>query len=95
MIAIEQDHRRLNTSVESKSAEDAELFDYQLNIRYENCFTITGLTRHPEGLATLRDSPLRSSRSALSETYRVPSPFSWVASTSLFSWVASTPSLSC
>lgn len=51
MIAIEQDHRRLNTSVESKSAEDAELFDYQLNIRYENCFTITGLTRHPEGLS--------------------------------------------
>lgn len=28
--------------MESKSAEDAELFDYQLNIRYENCFTITG-----------------------------------------------------
>ena len=51
MVALEQDHRRLNSSVESKSAEDAELFDYQLNTRYEDCFTISGLTRHPSGLS--------------------------------------------
>ena len=51
MMAIEQDHRRLNVSAELKSAEDAELFDFQQNIRFENCFTITGLTRHPEGLS--------------------------------------------
>ena len=51
MMAIEQDHRRLNVSVESKTAEDAELFDFQQNIRFENCFTISGLQRHPEGLS--------------------------------------------
>ena len=51
MMAIEQDHRRLNSSVELKSAIDAELFDFQQNIRFEDCFTISGLARLPSGLA--------------------------------------------
>ena len=51
MVALEQDHRRLNSSVEMKSAEDSEMFDHQQNIRFENCFTISGLTKHPSGLS--------------------------------------------
>ena len=51
MVAIEQDHRRLNSSVESKSAEDDELFDYQLNLSFEDFFTISGLPKHPSGLS--------------------------------------------
>ena len=51
MVALEQDHRRLNSSVESKSAEDAELFDFQQNIRYEDFFTISGLAKQPSGLS--------------------------------------------
>ena len=48
MMAIEQDHRRLNRVVEYKIAEDAELAEYHENIRYEDHFTITGLTRIPK-----------------------------------------------
>ena len=43
MMALEQDHRRLNRFVEDKSAEDAELADYQENIRYESYFVVLGL----------------------------------------------------
>ena len=48
MMAIEQDHRRLNRVVEYKIAEDAELAEYHENIRYDNHFVITGLSRIPK-----------------------------------------------
>ena len=51
MMALEQDHHRLSLGVESKTAEDSELFDYQENIRYEGWFVIAGLKRLPEGMA--------------------------------------------
>ena len=48
MMAIEQDHRRLNKFVEDKTAEDAELADFQENIRFESHFVIAGLPRIPK-----------------------------------------------
>ena len=43
MMVLEQDHRRLNRKFESKTAEDAELSDFQENIRQESFFMIKGL----------------------------------------------------
>ena len=43
VMALEQDHRRLNRVFESKSASDAELADFHCNERYEDSFVITGL----------------------------------------------------
>ena len=51
VMALEQDHRRLNIAFECKSAEDAELFDYHENIRMEDWFVIAGLVRLPSGLS--------------------------------------------
>ena len=51
MMAIEQDHHRLNMGVESKTAEDSEKFDYQENLRYEDWIVVSGLKRLPEGLS--------------------------------------------
>ena len=48
MMALEQDHRRLNNFVESKTAEDAELAEMNENILYENHFMISGLKRLPK-----------------------------------------------
>ena len=48
MMALEQDHRRLNSFVESKTAEDAELAEMNENILYENHFMISGLKRLPK-----------------------------------------------
>ena len=45
MMAIEQDHRRLNRSFEYKTAVDAELADYYENLRLEDSFVISGLAR--------------------------------------------------
>ena len=50
MMAIEQDHRRLNRTVEKKTASDSEAADYQENVRNEVWFVIRGLARQPEGL---------------------------------------------
>ena len=50
MVAIEQDHRRLNAAFDTKSAEDSELFDFHKNIRLQSCFVIEGLTKHPQGM---------------------------------------------
>lgn len=50
MMAIEQDHRRLNRTVEKKTASDAEAADHQENVRNEVWFVIRGLARQPEGL---------------------------------------------
>jgi hypothetical protein len=47
MMASEQDHRRLNSSFESKVAIDAELADFQENVRNEVFFVISGLPRIP------------------------------------------------
>ena len=51
MVAIEQDHRRLVKVVDTKSAEDAELADFNENIRLESSFMITGLKSLGEGLS--------------------------------------------
>ena len=43
MMAIEQDHRRLNRVVERKTATDAELDDFHANERTEDFFVVSGL----------------------------------------------------
>ena len=43
MMALEQDHRRLNKVVEKKSAVDAEIADYLQNESFEDSFLIFGL----------------------------------------------------
>ena len=48
MMALEQDHRRLNNVVENKTAEDAELSEMQENIMFEDHFMIAGLRRLPK-----------------------------------------------
>ena len=48
MVALEQDHRRLNSVVENKTAEDAELAEMHENILYEDHFMIAGLRRLPK-----------------------------------------------
>ena len=48
MVAIEQDHRRLNLAFESKTAEDAELLDYHENVKFESCFIVAGLDVLPD-----------------------------------------------
>ena len=50
VMALEQDHRRLNRVVESKSATDAELEDFRKNEKFEDSFLITGLARIPSEL---------------------------------------------
>ena len=42
-MVLEQDHRRLNRVVDSKSAADAELADFHANERFEDSFVIHGL----------------------------------------------------
>ena len=48
MMALEQDHHRLNSVVEFKTAEDAELAEMHENIMFEDCFMISGLPRLPK-----------------------------------------------
>ena len=48
MMALEQDHRRLNNYVESKTAEDAELAEMHENMMFEDHFMIAGLPRLPK-----------------------------------------------
>ena len=43
MMALEQDHRRLNKVVEKKTAIDAEIADFHQNERFEDSFLISGL----------------------------------------------------
>ena len=50
VMALEQDHRRLNRVVERKTAVDAEVADYQFNERQEDYFVIEGLERIPSDL---------------------------------------------
>ena len=51
VMALEQDHRRLNLAFECKTAEDAELSDFHENIRMEDWFVISGLAKLPSGLS--------------------------------------------
>ena len=48
MMALEQDHRRLNRAFEDKFAEDAEIADFQENMRYEDHFIVHGLAHIPK-----------------------------------------------
>ena len=50
MMALEQDHRRLNRVVENKTAIDAEMADYQINERQEDFFVIEGLEKISDDL---------------------------------------------
>ena len=50
VMALEQDHRRLNRVVEVKTAADAELADFQKNEKFEDSFLIMGLPRIPSEL---------------------------------------------
>ena len=45
LMAVEQDHKRLNKVVELKTAIDSELSDYHENLRNENWFIILGLPK--------------------------------------------------
>ena len=48
MMALEQDHRRLNKFVEWRAAIDSELADFHENVRYEDWFVIHGLDKIDE-----------------------------------------------
>lgn len=50
MMALEQDHRRLNRVVEAKTAADAELDDFHANERTEDFFVVSGLPRIPSDI---------------------------------------------
>ena len=50
VMVLEQDHLRLNTAMELKSAVDAELADYHQNVAFESFITIQGMKRAPQGL---------------------------------------------
>ena len=50
VMVLEQDHRRLNRFVESKTAADAELADSRANEGFEDSFVITGLAPIPSQL---------------------------------------------
>jgi hypothetical protein len=50
MMATEQDHKRLNQSFEAKMAVDAELADFQENVRNEVFFVVSGLPRISQDL---------------------------------------------
>ena len=50
VTSLEQDHRRLNTVVEFKAAQDAEINDCRENERMEDYFVIAGLDRIPADL---------------------------------------------
>ena len=52
MVAIEQDHRRLVKAFDTKFAEDAELHDFQENVRWESWFIMEGTARLPSGLGS-------------------------------------------
>ena len=48
VMVLEQDHRRLNGQFEFKTAVDAELSDFQENIRNESFLMVQGLPRLPK-----------------------------------------------
>ena len=47
VMALEQDHRRLNRVVESKNAVDSEMDDFLKNEKFQDSFLIEGLPRIP------------------------------------------------
>ena len=65
MMAIEQDHRRLNQCFEYKTAVDAEASDYQENIRLEDSFVIEGLPRINGTDLSPKDWQVRARRDVL------------------------------
>ena len=50
VMALEQDHRRLNSVIESKTAADAELADFRANQGFEDSFVVFGLAPIPAEL---------------------------------------------
>ena len=67
MMVLEQDHRRLNKVVESKTASDAELDDFHANERFEDSFVIFGLAPIPSELVgkAWQDQALRDVKAVL------------------------------
>ena len=51
VVALEQDHRRLNQTVELKTAVNAELEDFRANERMEDCVVVSGLSPIPGRLS--------------------------------------------
>ena len=51
VVALEQDHRRLNRTVELKTAIDSELEDFRANERMLDCVVISGLSAIPGRLS--------------------------------------------
>jgi len=52
---LEQDHKRLNKSVEYRAAVDAELHDYHENVSFEDFFIISGSLDRPASGVSGRD----------------------------------------
>ena len=50
VVALEQDHRRLNRVVDDKIAVDAELADFVKNERFEDTFVVEGLPKIPDDI---------------------------------------------
>ena len=50
VVALEQDHRRLNRVVDDKIAVDSEMSDFLKNERFEDCFVIEGTPRIPDDI---------------------------------------------
>ena len=48
VVALEQDHRRLNRVVDDKIALDAEYSDYLKNERFQDCFVVEGVPKIPD-----------------------------------------------
>ena len=51
VVVLESEQKRLAKELESKSAEDSEIADFQTNLRDEVFFTVSGLQRLPTGLS--------------------------------------------
>ena len=64
VVALEQDHRRLNRVVDDKIAIDAELADALKNERFEDTFVVEGLPRIPDDIVgkAWQDQALRDTK---------------------------------
>jgi len=70
VTVLEQDHKRLNRSVEYRAAVDAELHDYQENIGYEEFFIMSGKFERPR--SSISGKEWQASAIKILQTYMVP-----------------------
>ena len=67
VVALEQDHRRLNRVVEDQIAIESEIADFRSNERFEDCFMIYGLPKLSDDLVgkPWQDAALRDVKAVL------------------------------